>query len=89
MMKSEFIAADPLSGINLIINSPEDHRRLLLDTMAALVEGRVSATQANTVAALSAEVHKSINSQWEMACYAIEHLPRSIKKEPPALEQDK
>lgn len=77
MSEQEYISATPLDGINDIINSPEEFRRKLMDTMSALIEGRVSVSQANAVSALSAEVHKSINSQWDMACYAIEHLPQS------------
>lgn len=56
------------------IKAPEDQRKLLLDAMVALVEGRMNVAQANALAALSCEVHKSIRQQFDILVYAAEHF---------------
>lgn len=56
----------------LTIRSAGDHRRLLLDAMVAVTEGRMNVGQANAISSLSAEVHKSIKLEWDMICYAAE-----------------
>lgn len=56
------------------VSSSEEHRALLLASMEALCEGRMNVSQANAVASLSSEVHKSIRQEWDMRCYAAENL---------------
>lgn len=51
-----------------------DLRGVLLATIEAVLEGRVNVAQANAVAGLSAELHKSIRQEWDMRVYANEHL---------------
>ena len=58
----------------LTISSATEHRRLLLDSMVALVEGRMNVQQANALAGLSGEVHKSIRQEWDMLCYAADNF---------------
>ena len=55
------------------INSPAELRSILLQTMTSLLEGKVSVPQANAVAALSTEAHKSIRQQWDMTLHLIEN----------------
>lgn len=62
--------SDPVS----VIRSAEEHRRFLLDLMPRVADGRTNVAQANAIAGLSAEVHKSIKMQWEMEVYAAENL---------------
>lgn len=48
------------------INSPAELRAILLQCMEHLIEGKMSVNQANAIASLSAEAHKSIRQQWDM-----------------------
>jgi hypothetical protein len=56
------------------ITSPAELRAVVFETMIGVLEGRVSVPQANSVAALSAEAHKSIRQQWDMQCYTDENI---------------
>lgn len=56
------------------ITTPAEHRALLLAAMEALVEGRLNVAQANSLAGLSAEVHKNLRQEWDMRVYAAENL---------------
>jgi hypothetical protein len=56
------------------ITSASEHRRLILDAMVALATGKLNVQQANALASLSAEVHKSIKMEFEMVCYAAENF---------------
>lgn len=58
----------------LMITDPAKHRAFLLLTMEGVIRGAVNVAQANAVASLSAEVHKSIRQQWDMQTYAAENL---------------
>lgn len=51
-----------------------DLRAALMAAIEGVLEGRVNVAQGNTVAALSAEVHKSIRQDWDMRVYASENL---------------
>jgi hypothetical protein len=51
-----------------------DLRGALLATIEAVLEGRVNVSQANAVAQLSGELHKSLRQEWDMRVYANEHL---------------
>lgn len=51
-----------------------DLRGALLATIEAVLEGRINVSQANSVAQLSSELHKSIRQEWDMRVYANEHL---------------
>lgn len=51
-----------------------DLRGALLATIQAVLEGRVTVAQANSVTGLSGELHKSIRQEWDMRVYANEHL---------------
>lgn len=56
------------------ITSPSELRAVLLAAMEGVLEGRVSVPQANSIAAVSQEVHKSIRQEWDMRCYAADNL---------------
>jgi len=56
------------------IQTPEDHRALLLAAMQALCEGRLNVSQANALVGLSGEVHKNLRQEWDMRVYAAENL---------------
>ena len=56
-----------------IVNAA-DLRGALLATIEGVLEGRVNVSQANAVAQLSSELHKSIRQEWDMRVYANEHL---------------
>lgn len=56
-----------------IVNA-SDLRGALLATMQGVLEGRITVAQANSVAQLSGELHKSIRQEWDMRVYANEHL---------------
>jgi len=56
------------------IQTPEDHRALLLAAMQAICEGRLNVSQANALVGLSAEVHKNLRQEWDMRVYAAENL---------------
>lgn len=56
------------------ITSPAELRAVLLATIEGILEGRVSVPQANSVASVAEEVHKSIRQEWDMRCYAAENL---------------
>ena len=43
-------------------------------TIEGVLEGRVNVSQANAVAAISTELHKSIKQEWDMRVYANENL---------------
>jgi hypothetical protein len=55
------------------INSPAELRSILLQTMAAVIEGKMSVPQANAVVGLSSEAHKSIRQQWDMTLHLAEN----------------
>jgi hypothetical protein len=56
------------------LQTPAEHRALLLAAMEALCEGRLNVAQANALAGLSAEVHKNLKQEWDMRVYAAENL---------------
>lgn len=56
------------------ITTPAELRALLLECAVRVMEGTTNVSQANAVASLSAEVHKSVRQEWEMRCYAAENL---------------
>ena len=56
-----------------IVNA-QDLRGALLATIEGVLEGRVNVSQANAVAAISTELHKSIKQEWDMRVYANENL---------------
>lgn len=56
-----------------IVNAA-DLRGCLLAAMEGVLEGRITVSQANAVAQLSGEVHKSIRQEWDMRVYANENL---------------
>ena len=56
------------------ITSPAEHRALLLESIECVLEGRINVSQANAVASISAEVHKSLKQEWDMRVYAAENL---------------
>ncbi len=56
------------------ITSPQELRAVLFEAMVGVLEGRVSVPQANAVASLSSEAHKSIRQQWDMQTYMAEHI---------------
>jgi len=60
-------------GIHMKINSPAELRSILLQCMEKVIEGKMSVNQANAVAALSAEAHKSIRQQWEMTLELVDN----------------
>jgi len=51
-----------------------DLRGALLASIEGILEGRVNVGQANAIVGLSGELHKSIRQEWDMRCYANEHL---------------
>lgn len=57
-----------------VLVNAADLRGALLATMEGVLEGRVTVAQANAVAQLSGELHKSIRQEWDMRVYANEHL---------------
>lgn len=59
------------------IITASDLRGALLATIEGVLEGRVNVSQANAVAELSSEVHKSIRQEWDMRVYANENLSLS------------
>jgi len=59
-----------------IVNA-QDLRGALLATIEGVLEGRVNVAQANAVAAISTELHKSIRQEWDMRVYANENLSLS------------
>jgi hypothetical protein len=56
------------------INSPETLRTALLASIEAVIEGRMNVPQANSVAALAAEVHSSVRQEFDMRCFAAQSL---------------
>lgn len=56
------------------ITNANDLRGALLATIEGVLEGRVNVAQANAVASLSGELHKSIRQEWDMRVYANENL---------------
>ena len=56
------------------ITAPEELRAMLLECAVRVMEGRINIGQANAIAGLSAEVHKSVRQEWEMRVYAAENL---------------
>lgn len=56
------------------IITANDLRGALLATIEGVLEGRVNVGQANAVAALSGELHKSIRQEWDMRVYANENI---------------
>jgi len=59
---------------NRKIQTASELRGVLLATIEAVIEGRVNVAQANSVAQLSGEFHKSIRQEWDMRVYAHEHM---------------
>ena len=59
---------------NRKIVTAADLRGALLAAIEGVLEGRVNVAQANAVVGLSGELHKSIRQEWDMRCYANEHL---------------
>lgn len=55
------------------INSPAELRSILLQCMEKLIEGKLSVSQANAIASLSSEAHKSIRQQWEMTLELVDN----------------
>ena len=55
------------------INSPAELRAILLQCMEMVIEGKMTVNQANAVASLSSEAHKSIRQQWEMTLELVEN----------------
>ena len=51
-----------------------DLRVALLATIEGVLDGRVDVAQANAVASLSTELHKSISQEWDMRVYANKNL---------------
>lgn len=75
MRKKEVEIADSeVVDVRTTIRSASEHRRLLLDAMVALVEGRMNVPQANALATLSGEVHKSLKLEFDILCYGAENL---------------
>ena len=56
------------------ITEPAEWRALLMNAAVGVLDQRVTVSQANSVAALSVEVHKSIRQEFDMRCYAAENL---------------
>ncbi len=71
------------------IKSADEHRRLMLDAMVALVEGRMNIGQANALSSLSAEVHKSLKLEFDMVSYAAENLMIGEGNQVMLLEREK
>ena len=71
-----------------MIVTAADLRGALLASVEAVLEGRLTVSQANAVAQLSAEVHKSIKQEWDMRVYANEHLSLSAGRVISLLEDD-
>ncbi len=57
-----------------IITCPSEQRAILLAGMVAVAEGKMNTKQANAIASLSGEVHRSLELEWDMRCYVEEHL---------------
>lgn len=47
-----------------IINSPENIRQLLMQSAVAVLEGNLAAREANAIAQLTGEIHKSLKMQY-------------------------
>ena len=56
------------------ITNPAEHRAILLHSIEALLEGRITVPMANAVVGLSGELHKSIKQEWDMRVFASENL---------------
>lgn len=56
------------------IVTARDLRGALLASIEAVLEGRLNVAQANAVVGMSAEVHKSLRQEWDMAIYATENI---------------
>lgn len=59
---------------NRKITTANDLRGALLASIEGVLEGRVNVAQANAVASLSGELHKSLKQEWDMRIYANENL---------------
>lgn len=57
-----------------IITSPAALRAVLLQSIEKVMCGKMSVPQANAVASLSAEVHKSVRQEYDMTMYALQQL---------------
>lgn len=62
-----------------VIDGPEKHRTLLFLCMEKVVTGELSVAQANAVAGLSAEVHKSLAQQFENQIYVYENMGMTLE----------
>lgn len=56
------------------VTNPSELRSVLLHCIEGVMEERVSVPQANAIANLSSELHKSIRQEWDMRVYAAENL---------------
>jgi len=59
------------------ITSASQLRATLLFSIEAIIDGRMTISQANGIVGLSAEIHKSIRQEWDMKCYAAQNLALS------------
>lgn len=62
-----------MKSMNKITNAQE-LRATLLASIEAVLDGKMTVQQANSVANLSAELHKSIKQEWDMRVYAAQSL---------------
>lgn len=56
------------------LKTANDLRNALLTSIEAVIEGRMSISQGNTVALLSEQFYKSVDQEWEMRVYANQHI---------------
>jgi len=56
------------------IVTQSDLRAVLLASIEAVLEGRLSVPMANAVVGLAEQVHSSIRQQWDMSVYASENM---------------
>lgn len=56
------------------ITNPNELRSVLLHCIEGVMEGRINVPQANAIADLSAEIHKSIKLEWDIRIYSSESI---------------
>lgn len=74
--------------INRKLHTASDLRGALLMTIQGVLEGKVNVSQANAVAQLSSELHKSIRQEWDMRVYANENLTLKASRVIALLDED-
>ena len=56
------------------LKTAADLRAVLLESLEAVLEGRLSVPMANAIVGLAGQMHSSIRQEWDMRVYAAENF---------------